>query len=174
MLSVALFIAFWVVLALIVFFVAGGGGRGGESIWTQTSRGRRALGLVMVAIYVAFGIALPVIFLTGNHSNANAQVGGITLTRAERDGREIFGQKCGFCHTLAAANTVGKVGPNLDVLKPPYTLVLSTIQNGCLQNPPSPSAPTACLGEGNMPSGVVQGRQAQDVASFVAKVAGRE
>ena len=39
------------------------------------------------------------------------------------------------CHTLSAANAVGKVGPNLDTLKPPYGLVLNTINNGCLQDP---------------------------------------
>ena len=61
---------------------------------------------------------LPVVFLVGNHNRANAQVGGIKLNAAEQNGRELFGQKCGLCHTLAAANAVGKVGPNLDVLQP--------------------------------------------------------
>ena len=86
---------------------------------------------------------------------------------------ELFGQNCGVCHTLAAANGIGKVGPNLDTLKPPQKLVLDTINNGCVQNPP-PNSAQACLGEGTMPAQLLQGKDAQDVASFVARVAGKE
>src|SRR5437016_5802455 len=74
---------------------------------------------------------------------------------------------------LAAANAVGKVGPNLDVIQPSYGLTLRTIQNGCLQNPPKGSQ-EACLGYGTMPADVVQGTDAQNVAKFVSKVAGKE
>ena len=70
-------------------------------------------------LYVAFGVAVPVLFLHGNHANANAQVGGNKLTASEKRGREIFAFRCGFCHTLAAANAIGKVGPNLDSLGRP-------------------------------------------------------
>ena len=102
---------------------------------------------------VVFGIALPLLMLTGNHSNANAQVGGLKLTNAEKSGRELFGQHCGLCHTLAGANAVGKVGPNLDELKPAQSVVLHTINNGCLPNPPKGSS-QACLGQGVMPAAV--------------------
>ena len=121
--------------------------------------------------YVAFGVAIPLLFLTGNHANASKQIGGIKLTAAEKQGRELFGANCGVCHTLAGANAVGKVGPNLDALKPGESLVLRTINNGCLQAAGGTSS-QACLGYGNMPAGIVQGRQAQDVAAFVSKVAG--
>ncbi len=176
MLPVVLFIAFWVVLALGVFFIAGSGGPGGARRAGMVSRYRsnRLLSLTMVVLYVGFGVAIPVLFLHGNHANANAQVGGNKLTANEKSGREIFAFRCGLCHTLAAANTIGKVGPNLDQLKPPYSLVLNTIRNGCLQSPSSPSSPEACLGYGTMPAGIIQGRQAQDVAAFVAAVAGKE
>jgi mono/diheme cytochrome c family protein len=109
----------------------------------------------------------------GNHANANAQVGGIKLTPGEKIGRELFGEHCGVCHTLAAANAAGKVGPNLDLLKPSESIVLHTIVNGCLPNG-SASSGEACLSQGVMPANVVQGRQAQQVAAFVAKVAGNE
>ena len=131
------------------------------------------MGWVLAITYVAFGIALPTVFLLGNHNNANGQVGGIKLTAAEKRGREIFGERCSLCHTLAAANAVGKVGPNLDVIQPTEQLVLHTIENGCLQNPPSGSQ-EACLGEGTMPADVVQGIDATEVAKFVSKVAGNE
>jgi mono/diheme cytochrome c family protein len=43
-------------------------------------------------------------------SRPSEQTGG-----RERSGREIFDQQgCGSCHTHAAANATGEVGPNLD------------------------------------------------------------
>jgi mono/diheme cytochrome c family protein len=175
-LAVLLFAAFWVVLGFMVFFF---GVRGGPSAALQTPgaprshAGRRAMTWVFVVTYVAFGAVVPALFLIGNRNSANGQVGGIKLTAAEKRGREIFGERCGLCHTLAAANAVGKVGPNLDQIQPTQQLVLHTIQYGCLQNPPKGSQ-EACLGEGNMPADVVQGVDAVNVAKFVAKVAGQE
>jgi cytochrome c551 len=174
-LATILFLAFWVVLGLALFFIAIRGGVGGAraTLQTQTRRGRRVAWLVFAVVYVGFGVAFPVAFLTGNHAKASSQVGGIKLTAAEKNGRQLFGQNCGVCHTLAASNSVGKVGPNLDTLKPPYGLVLNTINNGCLQNPPA-NSPQACLGQGTMPAQLLEGQDARDVASFVAKVAGKE
>jgi mono/diheme cytochrome c family protein len=169
-LAVLLFAVFWVVLGLGVFYVgARRTGAGREPGY----RGRRALAWMLAVVYVAFGVAIPVLIQLGNRNNANAQVGGSELTQAEKRGRELFGQHCGLCHTLAAANAVGKVGPNLDVIQPTEQLVLHTIQYGCLQSPPKGSQ-EACLGEGTMPADVLQGVDAAEVAQFVAKVAGNE
>jgi len=174
LLAVTIFIVFWVVLGLSVFLVAGSGPRTlRRSLQAPTHRGVRALGVVLVVVYVFFGIALPLVFLSGNHANANGQIGGNKLSAAEKTGRETFAFRCGFCHTLAGANTTGRVGPNLDDLKPGYSLILHTIQNGCLQNPP-PGSQASCLGEGNMPANIIQGAVAQDVAKFVASIAGKE
>jgi mono/diheme cytochrome c family protein len=171
-----LFVAFWVLLGLGVFFIAVRGGLGGAraTFQVQTHGARRAAGIIFAVTYLGFGIAIPLVFLIGNHANANAQVGGYKLSSAMKAGRQLFGEKCGVCHTLAAANTVGKVGPNLDVIKPSESLVLHTIDNGCLQRPPPGDAAQSCLGEGTMPSNIIQGQQASDVAKFVAQVAGRE
>jgi mono/diheme cytochrome c family protein len=175
MLPALLFAAFWVVLGLGLFLVAVRGGPRGvrQALQTQQTGGRRALNISFVVAYVGFGIALPVAFLTGNHANANAQYAGLKLTAAEKTGRELFGQHCGFCHTLQAANAVGKVGPNLDQIQPSESLTLHTINNGCLQNPSPSETSQTCLGQGTMPANVVQGRQAQEVAQFVARVAGK-
>jgi len=175
-LPVVLFILFWVVLGLTVFFIAvRGGPQGtGDALQGQSPGARKAWGLAFVVIYIGFGVAMPIAFLHGNNANANSQVGGITLTSGEKNGRILFGEHCGVCHTLAAANAVGKVGPNLDTLRPPAVLVLHTINNGCLQKPPTPTSPEACLGQGNMPAGVVEGTDAQQVSAFVARVAGKE
>ena len=175
MLGVALFVAFWVVLAFGLFFVAVRGGLGGAraTIQKQSRGANRAAGTMFVLVLLGFGVALPVALLTGNHANASAEVSGLKLTAGEKAGRELFGSHCGVCHTLAAANAIGKVGPNLDTLKPPASLVLHTIENGCLPNASSGSS-QQCLGQGVMPANVVEGRDAQNVSAFVARVAGTE
>jgi hypothetical protein len=175
MLAAGLLIATFVLLALGIFFL---GMRRGV-VPAPRSRaegrgGRMALNLSLMVVYIGLGVVVPILLLTGNHSNASAQVGGLALTRGEKSGRTLFGAHCGVCHTLNGSNSVGKVGPNLDQLRPPAELVLHTIQYGCLQNPPSPSSPETCLGYGNMPANIVQSKDAEDVAQFVAKVAGHE
>ncbi|MDQ6605654.1 MAG: c-type cytochrome [Actinomycetota bacterium] len=176
MLPVIAFVAFWVVLAFGLFFVAVRGGPAGAraALQTQSRGGRKGVGLILAILYVGFGVAIPIAFLTGNHANASSQIGGIKLSATQKHGRELFGEHCSVCHTLAGANAEGKVGPNLDTIKPPASLVLHTIQYGCLSKPPTPTSPEVCLNQGVMPPNVVQGRDAQDVASFVAKVAGKE
>jgi mono/diheme cytochrome c family protein len=173
-LAVAAFVALWVVVALSLFVLATRGT--GTAHPARRDPGRRGSSITItmfVITAVVFGVGLPLLMLTGNHHNANAQVGGVTLNANEKSGRELFGQHCGVCHTLAAANAVGKVGPNLDILKPAKSTVLNTINNGCLPNPPKGSD-QGCLGQGVMPAAVVQGQDAQNVAAFVAKVAGNE
>jgi plastocyanin len=170
-LPVAAFVAFWVVVALGLFVLAARGGAGSRPHADPGRRGTRiSIGLFAVTA-VVFGVAIPVLLLTGNHSNASAQVSGLKLTAEEKAGRELFGEHCGVCHTLGAANAIGKVGPDLDTLKPPATLILHTVANGCLPNAPS-TTQEICLGQGVMPAGLVQGRQAVEVAEFVARVTG--
>ncbi len=176
LLGVGLFIAFWVVLGFGLFFIAARGGLGGARATLQhQSRGAsRLAGLGFTVVLVGFGIALPLGLLVGNHANASGQVAGMKLTSGEKVGRELFGEHCAVCHTLSAANAVGKVGPNLDMLKPPSSLVLNTITNGCLPNASGANSSEQCLGQGVMPAAIVQGRDAQNVANFVARVAGKE
>lgn len=72
-------------------------------------------------------------------------------------GKDLFASTCGGCHTLAAAGTTGTVGPNLDDLKPDQQTVQAAIQ----------------AGPGAMPSNLLTGAQAQQVAAFVAANSGR-
>jgi mono/diheme cytochrome c family protein len=173
-LAIVLFLGFWVVLGLGLTFVALRGGPSGvrQTLQTQSRGGRKVFSTIFAILFVGVGIAVPIVLLAGNHAEASKQFAGNKLTAAERTGRVLFGEHCGVCHTLAAANADGKVGPNLDVLQPPQSLVLRTIVNGCLQNPPA-NSPQTCLGFGTMPASLVQGKDAQDVAAFVARVAGR-
>jgi mono/diheme cytochrome c family protein len=46
-------------------------------------------------------------------------------------GEEVFASaSCGGCHTMAAANASGTVGPNLDELKPSLDAVVAQVTNG--------------------------------------------
>jgi mono/diheme cytochrome c family protein len=177
MLAVLLFVLFWILVAAGVFFIAIRGGVGGARAALRSTRGSRLVGGLAIAfVYLAFGVGVPLALLVGNHANASKQVGGLKLTKPERTGRMLFGEHCGVCHTLAAANAIGKVGPNLDLIQPSEALVLHTIQNGCVQNAPAngPGSNQTCLGQGTMPSNIVQGHDATEVAQFVARVAGKE
>ena len=169
-----------IIIAVVFTALAGGiwwgasrGGLGGVSkaMETQSRVGRRIVNLSLIVVYVGFGVVVPAIFIVGNHDRASAQVGGVKLNAAAKRGRTLFGEHCAVCHTLSAASAVGKVGPNLDQIQPGEQLVLHTIENGCLQNPGN-QANESCLGYGNMPAGVVEGRDAQDVAEFVSRAAG--
>jgi mono/diheme cytochrome c family protein len=74
-------------------------------------------------------------------------------------GAKVFGAAgCGSCHTLAAANATGQVGPNLDSARPGYETVVEKVTNG----------------GGGMPSfkGQLSEQQIRDVAAFVATRAG--
>jgi mono/diheme cytochrome c family protein len=165
MLATIAFLAFWVVVGLVLFFVAlRGGPRGARAtLQSQSRTGRRTAMIVFVVFYVAVGAAVPLLIVTTNNDSADARVGGTTikLTQQEQDGREIFGERCASCHTLAAARADGKVGPNLDQLKPPEGLVADAVERGRQR------------GSGTMPAGIVQGEDVDAVAAFVAAVAGK-
>ena len=47
-------------------------------------------------------------------------------------GLEVYNNKaqCGMCHTLQAAGSEGKIGPNLDQLKPLMPQIIVAVTNG--------------------------------------------
>ncbi len=165
MLATIAFLAFWIVVGLVLFFVAlRGGPRGARAtLQSQSRQSRRTAAVVFAVFYVAVGVGVPVLILVGNHDSASARVDGATvkLTAQEQKGREIFGRSCASCHTLAAADANGKVGPNFDQLRPPKALVEDAVVNGRQR------------GNGTMPAGIVQGSDVTAVAAFVAATAGR-
>jgi mono/diheme cytochrome c family protein len=161
-----LLIAFWLVVGLTVFVIALGGGPSGARarfLQSQSLRGRRTTVAAIVLVCLAFGVALPALVIaSGEHQSKAGIAADIKLTAAEKRGRMLFGHTCNQCHTLSASHTVGRVGPNLDNLRPPASLVVNAIQEG------------RARGNGRMPAALLQGRDAQDVAAYVAKVAGRQ
>ena len=159
------FIAIWIVVGITIFLIALGGGprRARAQLLALRSRpARRVFVIVLAALYLGLGIAIPAVVIADNHNSDRAGQARIKLTAAQEHGRELFGRICQQCHTLAEANAVGQVGPNLDKLKPPRALVLDAILHG------------RDRGNGRMPAGLYQGTDAADVASFVAAVAGRQ
>ena len=134
------------------------------------------IGLTLAAVAVA-GCADTVGFDEGNGNKLR--------------GKELFQAKCGSCHTLADAGTTAVIGPNLDFAFYQYRVdasganpddpdfqaqladaaVTSTVVNTVrgqiaypITNPVS--------GLPGMPANIVTGRDADDVAAYVASVAG--
>jgi cytochrome c6 len=95
---------------------------------------------------------------SGGTKQKSAAGGGASAEIAQ--GKTLFQQNCGTCHTLADAGTNGKVGPVLDQIKPDEKRVLNAIKNGG-------------LGSGTMPTNIVTGKDAQAVAKYVSTVAGK-
>jgi cytochrome c5 len=160
-----LIIGFWVVVGLSLFLIAMGGGprQARERLLQPRSRAvRRFLLTATVVVFVGFGVVVPGLVIAGNEGSKRAGNADIKLNAGERRGRELFGRTCNQCHTLAAADTDGRTGPNLDELKPPKSLVLDAILNG------------RARGVGRMPARLLQGKDAEDVAAFVARVSGRQ
>ena len=61
-------------------------------------------------------------------SSSSTSTGGAENASAE--GKQVFTQNCGGCHTLKDAGTTGSVGPNLDELQPPKATVVRQVNNG--------------------------------------------
>jgi mono/diheme cytochrome c family protein len=167
---VIVIVLFWVLVGLGVFFVAmRGGPRGARAaLHTDAPVGQRVV-MLGVAILVAFGVAVPTLVLAFNAEHkAGVAVGGLHLTASQQRGRELFARSCAVCHTLAGAKAVGRIGPNLDIrvgadipaASGRRALVLNAILEG------------RARGLGQMPAQLYQGREAEEVAEFVAAVAG--
>jgi mono/diheme cytochrome c family protein len=108
-------------------------------------------------------------------SGCGSGVGTVVPANADKShGKQLFNEKCASCHTLAEANAVGKLGPNLDTAFRPSEnqgFEESTIRQvvadqikfpGDYGAPPAPT----------MPANLVEGEDVDDVAAYVAAVAG--
>jgi mono/diheme cytochrome c family protein len=162
--SALLFVLIFLVLGLGVLFVAMSGGPGGAlgTIMSQSRSSRRFAVVAFFLAVVILGVGVPAAVIAAISAHDAVPEANVTeLTSSEEHGRDLFGQRCAACHTLRAANAVAQVGPNLDDLRPPKSLVLDAIKRGRAQ------------GNGQMPAQVFEGKDAQDVAAFVAKAVGQ-
>ena len=162
MIAAAAFVIGFFLIGLSVLLIAFRGGPRGarEALHTQSARGRTTVAAGIAGIALVFGVGIPAVVLAGNADHNKNAVGGVRLNSDQVHGRKLFAQNCATCHTLAAANAQGKVGPNLDELRPPKGLVLNAVEQG------------RARGQGQMPAQLLTGPDARDVAEFVAAVAG--
>src|SRR3954471_6212973 len=157
--ALAFIVAFLVVGLIVVAAAFSGGRRTADRPPGPSRTNRRWVAILVGVMVLALGVLVPALVIAAGRDSKKAP-GGVNLTAADERGREVFAQRCATCHTLAAANAVGKVGPNLDQLHPPKALVLDAIEKG------------RARGQGQMPAALVDGQDAQEVATFVDKVAG--
>lgn len=118
-----------------------------------------AVGLIAIGYAIGYGNGKDDGREIGSSAEASTQTSTEAAQAAEPSGgpeQQLFASKCGECHTLAAAGATGSDAPNLDALKPDQATVLTAIQEGPAE----------------MPSNLLTGTQAQQLAAFVAQNAG--
>ena len=120
---------------------------------------------VVVAVTLVAGVAL---------AGCGDTVGYSKGTGDRLRGKELFVQGCGSCHALADAGTKGAIGPDLD-----YAFLQSridglgetSIQQVVRGQIAYPVVETV-TGAPGMPADIYKGKDAEDVATYVASVAG--
>jgi len=117
---------------------------------------RRAAALLLLLLPLAAAL-----------SAAGCGTGGKAVGGDVQNGKKLFASTCAACHTLADANAQGTRGPNLDdafAADRKQGFAQSSIQDIVLDQ--------IRLAQGQMPPNLVRGQDAQDVAAYVASVAG--
>ncbi len=119
--------------------------------------------VVAVLLAIGVGIVLGVRSSRTSDDVATPTVATSAITETTptvpQTAKDLFGQACATCHTLAAAGSSAGIGPNLDEALPTRQRVLDQIRNGSLS--------------GAIPANLVVGNDAVRVAAYVAGVAGR-
>lgn len=129
---------------------------------------RTFLSFAALAALLAVLIPLWAFHRDGSQSSSPEKVAA-----SDEAAKNLFQTNCGSCHALARAGADGVVGPDLDerlagaagpalnddAVGSSQDRVLNAIENG--------------FGGGAMPAGILQGSEAEVVANFTARVAGR-
>jgi cbb3-type cytochrome c oxidase subunit III len=131
---------------------------------TLRRRPAQVAALVALTLVAALGLAA-----CGDTVGYTQESSGDTIR-----GKELFKQGCGSCHALYDAGTTGNIGPNLD-----YAFAQSRIdglgQETILQvvrDQMAYAVTTPSTGAPGMPRNIFTGQDADDVATYVASVAG--
>ncbi len=123
---------------------------------------------VLFGIFAAICIvAIPWIAL-GKEGEQDAAT--VKVASQDLEGKELFANNCGPCHTLAAAGTDGIVGPNLDERFAPTGTNSAQSYEG---NAATVMTAVICGIEGRMPQGILEEEEAKMVSQFVAAYAGQ-
>jgi len=152
----------FVLIGIAVIFIAFSGGPGAARE-AYLTKGGTAFRVAIPILYIVFGLVVPAVVIANRHE-AEGGVGRLEqgeLEGQEERGKQLFKASCASCHTLAAVEARGVTGPNLDEIGDvPKARVLAAIKNGG-------------SGQDRMPSNLLQGEDAEDVAVYVSKVAGK-
>lgn len=101
---------------------------------------------------------------------------GYTSANADKaNGKQLFLSKCASCHTLADAGTTGTIGPDLDyAFKQDLAVGMTegTIRQ-VVRGQIAYAITATSTGSPGMPKDLVTGDDANDVAAYVASVAGK-
>lgn len=152
----------FVLAGLAVIFVAFSGGPTAARE-AYLTRGGRILTISLLLLYIALGVVVPAAVIAGREEGLGATDGLATTQPNSKQelGKQLFIQNCKSCHTLEAVQAHGVIGPNLDQLSGlDKERVLGAIKRGG-------------TGTGRMPPGLLEGEDADNVATYVAAVAGR-
>jgi mono/diheme cytochrome c family protein len=151
----------FILAGLAVIFIAFSGGPAAARE-AYLTRGGRFFRVAIPLLYVGLGVAVPAAVIA-SRGEAEGGVGTLrtaSLTENEKDGKHLFLQTCWSCHNLDAVDAQGVTGPDLDTLGLDKQRVLNAIRRGG-------------TGTGRMPPGLLVGEDAENVAAYVAKVAGQ-
>ena len=126
-------------------------------------KGLKAYVLVAFGFFVAMMVTVIIVAKEPKESAAASSRATTTSGASTADlaaGKKVFTTAgCVSCHTLKDANATGKVGPNLDELKPAQARVVKQVTNGGKVMPPFKSQ--------------LSPAQIQAVATYVSTVAGK-
>lgn len=156
------FLAPFVLLGVAVVFIAfqGGPGAAREAYLTK---GGSLFKVTIPVLYVVLGLGVPALVLASKDETAGG-TGALKseeLSESDERGKTLFRQQCASCHSLAAVNARGVTGPNLDRIGAVKAdRILNAIRIGG-------------TGQDQMPAGLLEGEEADEVAQYVAKVAGK-
>lgn len=139
--------------------------------------------IILGTIIAALVVAVP---LWAFEDSGDPQAGERAVPDGLVGAKDLFQTNCGACHALYAAGTDGNFGPDLDERLAPegppsgegaedqiasiQTLTENAIEFGVPPvnaDQPEEQPPT------RMPAGILGGQQAEEVAEFVARVAGQ-
>jgi cytochrome c553 len=151
----------FVLLGVAVIFIAFSGGPG-KAREAYLTKGGRLFRVTVPILYLVLGVGVPAIVIAsrGEAEGAKGRLRDVSLSSRDEHGKKLFRETCASCHNLDAVNARGVTGPDLDQIgQVTKSRVLNAIRIGG-------------TGQKRMPSGLLQGQDAQDVAGYVSKVAG--
>ena len=160
--TIIAFLVPFLLLGGAVIFIAFSGGPS-EAREAYLTRGSRAFAIGVPLAFLVLGVGVPALVL----ANRGAREGGTgslrtaKLSSDEKAGKLQFRERCASCLSLAAVNARGLTGPNLERIG---TVTPSRVRNAIR---------IGGTGEKRMPAGLLDGPDAEHVAQYVSKVAGR-